>query len=54
MTEPEIGWSSAQPIPTASWWESRRPRYNLGLLVAGPVAFICYVVAVEAVVPWEQ
>jgi len=27
-----------------SWWQVRRIRYNIGLLVAGFLAFICYVV----------
>jgi hypothetical protein len=30
-----------------SWWEQRRLRYNIGLAVAGLLAFICYVAAVD-------
>lgn len=30
-----------------SWWEQRRLRYNMGLVVAGLLAFICYVGAVD-------
>lgn len=29
------------------WWEQRRLRYNMGLVVAGLLAFICYVGAVD-------
>jgi hypothetical protein len=32
-------------IPRA-WWERRRLRYNVGLVVAGLLAFVCYVVVV--------
>src|ERR1035438_4902803 len=24
------------------WWEQRRFRYNIGLVIAGPLAFACY------------
>ena len=27
-----------------AWWAERRARYNKGLLVAGIVAFVCYVI----------
>ena len=30
-----------------SWWEQRRLRYNIGLVLAGLLAFVCYVVAVD-------
>jgi hypothetical protein len=30
-----------------SWWEQRRLRYNIGLVVAGLLAFVCYVAAVD-------
>lgn len=30
-----------------SWWEQRRLRYNIGLVVAGLLAFVCYVGAVD-------
>jgi hypothetical protein len=29
-------------IPTRQWWSSQRRRYNIGLIVAGISAFICY------------
>ena len=29
------------------WWASRRLRYNIALLVAGPVGFVCYAGAVD-------
>jgi hypothetical protein len=28
--------------PTLTWWEARRLHYNIGLLVAGALAFTCY------------
>ncbi len=36
------------PWAAEAWWEARRFRYNVGLLVAGPVAFVAY----AAVVDW--
>ena len=30
-----------------SWWEQRRLRYNIGLVIAGLLAFACYVGAVD-------
>lgn len=30
----------------AEWWGARRLRYNLALLAAGAIAFVCYVSAV--------
>ena len=32
---------------TGTWWAARRSRYNLGLLVAGPLGFLFYAVAVS-------
>ncbi len=32
---------------TKTWWAGHRLRYNIGLVVAGLPAFICYVAAVE-------
>lgn len=29
------------------WWERHRLRYNIGLVVAGLVAFVCYAVVVD-------
>ncbi|MCU1285876.1 MAG: hypothetical protein JWO13_2226 [Acidobacteriales bacterium] len=30
-----------------NWWEQRRLRYNIGLVAAGLLAFVCYVVVVD-------
>jgi len=30
-----------------TWWAARRLRYNIGLLIAGPLGFVCYAVAVS-------
>jgi hypothetical protein len=30
-----------------SWWEQRRLRYNIGLVAAGLLAFVCYVGVVD-------
>ena len=32
-----------QPVSAKEWWGRRRLRYNIGLIVAGLLAFICYV-----------
>jgi hypothetical protein len=37
MISPEAG----------SWWEQRRLRYNIGLVIAVVSAFVCYVVVVD-------
>lgn len=29
------------------WWEQHRLRYNVGLVVAGVLAFVCYVIVVD-------
>jgi hypothetical protein len=35
-------------IPDAwNWWEQRRLRYNIALVVAGLLAFVCYVAVVD-------
>jgi hypothetical protein len=39
------------PTPALTWWEARRLRYNVGLLVAGVLAFICYVVVCCTLLP---
>ena len=33
------------------WWEARRLEYNIGLLVAGPMAFVLYALAAGILVP---
>jgi hypothetical protein len=32
----------------AAWWGSRRRRYNVALVAAGVVAFVCYLGALQA------
>ena len=39
--------SSGQSLTTRTWWEQHRLRYNVGLVVAGVLAFICYVISVD-------
>jgi hypothetical protein len=34
-------------VTTGVWWASRRLRYNIGLVVAGLIGFVLYVVAVD-------
>lgn len=42
----------AGTTPSASdWWRARRRRYNLGLVVAGVLAFIVYVVIGSVLLP---
>ena len=41
----------AAQTDSRTWWEGRRRRYNLALLVAGIVAFICYAAIVEIAPP---
>jgi hypothetical protein len=45
-----VNWrqTTTQSVPTKQWWASRRVRYNIGLVVAGLLAFACY----TAVVLW--
>jgi hypothetical protein len=40
---------AADPSPwaTEAWWAARRLRYNIGLLIAGPLGFIGYAAAVS-------
>jgi hypothetical protein len=33
------------------WWRARRLRYNIGLAVAGILAFICYVIVCSTLLP---
>ncbi len=34
-----------------AWWESRRLRYNAGLVAAGIIPFVCYVVVCFTLLP---
>jgi hypothetical protein len=40
---------AADPSPwaTEQWWAQRRRRYNVALLIAGILGFICYAAAVQ-------
>jgi hypothetical protein len=40
---------AADPSPwaTEAWWAARRLRYNIGLLIIGPLGFIGYAAAVS-------
>jgi hypothetical protein len=45
--DPGHTWSMAsESVAAKEWWGSRRLRYNIGLVVAGILAFICYVIVV--------
>lgn len=37
--------------PPLTWWEARRWRYNVGLVVAGVLAFLCYVTVCYTLLP---
>lgn len=37
----------SSPRATEAWWANRRLRYNIGLLVAGPLGFGLYAVAIS-------
>jgi len=40
--------TATQPISSPlRWWGLRLPLYNLALIIAGPVAFICYLLAID-------
>jgi hypothetical protein len=39
--------TDSSPHATETWWASRRLRYNVGLLVAGPLGFGLYAVAIS-------
>jgi len=47
MAEDLILTADPSPLATKTWWAKRRLRYNIGLLIAGPLGFICYVSAVD-------
>ncbi len=43
--------NSLQPTDwktSRSWWGARRLHYNIGLLIAGPAAFVCYLTILHA------
>jgi hypothetical protein len=42
------GYTASSQISAKEWWGSRRFRYNVGLVIAGVLAFACYV----GVVSW--
>jgi len=37
----------------SDWWASRRLQYNLGLIIAGVIAFIAYIVVGSTLLPAE-
>jgi hypothetical protein len=39
--------SESSPRAIDTWWASRRLRYNIGLLIAGPLGFSLYAIAVD-------
>ena len=43
----------ASPWARETWWSGRRRRYNIGLLVAGFLAFICYALTVETCIAFH-
>ncbi len=43
---PEVG--------TFRWWEAQRWKYNVGMLVAGPTAFVLYAIATWIWVPMPE
>ena len=38
-------------VSSSAWWAARRFRYNVGLLVAGVLAFIAYVIVGSTLLP---
>ncbi len=36
-----------EQIPTMKWWNSKRIKYNIGLIKSGFLAFICYALVVQ-------
>lgn len=37
------------------WWANRRMKYNIGLVIAGILAFVCYVIAgVNLIMPYDN
>lgn len=41
------GYTASSQISAKEWWGKRRFRYNLGLVVAGILAFACYLGVVD-------
>ena len=39
-------WKIERDSPTR-WWNKNRPKYNLGLIISGFLAFILYIVVIE-------
>jgi hypothetical protein len=39
------------PISTNAWWAARRMRYNIGLVIAGILAFIAYCIVCQGLLP---
>jgi hypothetical protein len=50
-----INETEGQMTSPKKWWSDRRTKYNIGLVIAGIVAFICYViVGVNFIMPYDQ
>jgi len=42
-------------LASKEWWSDRRLKYNLGLIVAGILAFICYVIlSTKLIMPYDK
>ena len=39
--------SSVEMVSKDEWWNRRRLLYNIGLVIAGILAFVCYAIVVE-------
>jgi hypothetical protein len=42
---------AARVTSSLAWWEARRLRYNIGLVLAGVCAFACYIVVCFTLLP---
>lgn len=42
-------------VSSKKWWSNRRKKYNVGLVMAGVVAFICYaIVGATLIMPYDK
>lgn len=42
--------NSDKPIPTMIWWNKKRIKYNIGLIISGFLAFICYALVMQCII----
>jgi len=47
MLQPSLTRMTDTAISSADWWAARRLSYNVGLLVAGILAFVAYVIQIK-------